>query len=124
MSLPEAVVAAFNAKYAGAEEVRWGKESDNEFEAEFELNEKEMTASFDTSGKWMETEAKLSEEDLPAPILQTLKSQFGDYRIVQAESLEKAGETAVYEVKLEKGESELEVVLDASGKVVKKEQEK
>jgi uncharacterized membrane protein YkoI len=80
-----------------------------------------MSANFDATGKWLETESILSKDGLPIQVLSTLKSQFGEYQIEQVESLEKAGESVVFEVKLEKGETVVEVVLDASGKVVKKE---
>jgi len=120
IKVPENVAASFKAKYPSAQKVEWSKESDTEFEAEFEMNGKEMTANFDTSGKWLVTETKLAKDDLPAPVLATLKSQFGDSKVKTAESLEKAGEAVVYEVKLEKDGTELEVVLDASGKIIKK----
>jgi len=119
--VPEKVADAFKAKFPSAQKVEWGKESASEFEAEFRLNGNEMSANFDASGKWLETEAKLTKDDLPAPVLATLKSQFGDSKIKKAESLEKAGEAVVYEVKLEQDEAELEVVLDSNGNVIKKE---
>jgi len=119
--VPKTVTVAFKAKYSAAQKVEWGKESDTEFEAEFKLNGKEMSANFDASGKWLEAETKLDKKDLPASVLATLKSQFGDSKIKKAESLEKAGEAVVYEVKLEQDESELEVVLDSNGNVIKKE---
>ena len=121
LSTPAAVAKAFETKFPSAGEVKWGKESDVEYEAEFELNDQEMSANFDANGTWLETEAKLAPKDLPAPVLATLKSQFGDSKIKKAESLEKAGEPVVYEIKLEQGENEVEVVLDANGKVISKE---
>ena len=119
--VPEKVATAFKVKYLAAKDVEWGKESDTEFEAEFKLNGKEMSANFDASGRWLETEAKLAPKDLPAPVLATIKSQFGDSKIKKAESLQKAGEPMIYEVKLGQDETEQEVVLDPRGKVLKKE---
>ncbi len=119
--VPEKVAAAFKAKFPAAQKVEWGKESSTELEAEFRLNGKEMSANFDAGGKWLETEARLDKKDLPASVLATLKSQFVDSKVKKVESLEKAGEAAVYEVKLEKEEAGLKVVLDAGGKVLKKE---
>jgi hypothetical protein len=119
ITVPEEVAAAFQTKFAAATEIEWGKESATEFEAEFKLDGKKMSANFDATGKWLETEAILSAEELPAPVLRTLKAQFGEYQVKKVESLEKASEPMTFEVKLEKGETILEVVLDASGKVVK-----
>jgi hypothetical protein len=119
-SVPDKVASSFRAKFGAAAEIGWGKESDNEFEAEFKLNDKTMSACLDSTGKWLETESAFAGNELPAQVLNTLKSQFGPYQVVKAESLEKNGEPLVFEVRLEKGESNLEVVLDQGGKVVQK----
>ena len=119
--VPGKVASAFKAKFPTAQDVQWGKESASEFEAEFKLNGKEMSANFDANGTWLETEAKLPARDLPAPVLAALKAQFGNSKVEKAESLEKAGEAVVYEVRLEQDEATLEVVLDASGKIIRKD---
>ena len=121
IKVPEKVVAAFRAKFPAAGALEWGKESDTEFEAEFKMNGKEMSANFNAAGKWLETEAKLSKNDLPAPVLATLKTKFGSSEVKNIESLEKVGEAVVYEVQLEQDENGLEVILDAGGRIVKQE---
>jgi len=118
---PEKVATAFKAKFPAASAVEWGKESDTEFEAEFKMNGREMSANFDAGGKWLETEAVLVKDDLPAPVLYTLESKFGNSEVRKIESVEKAGETVVYEVKLEQDENELEVLLDAGGRILRQE---
>lgn len=119
IKVPEKVAAAFKARFPAAVTVEWGKESDTEFEAEFKMNGKEMSANFDATGKWLETETRLSKNDLPAPVLAALKSTFGGSEVKNIESLEEAGKAIVYEVQLEQGEKKLEVILDAGGKIVK-----
>ena len=121
ITVPAAVASAFESRFPRAADVEWGKESDTEFEAEFTLNGKSMSANFDTSGKWLETESKVTEEELPAAVRGTLKSDFGMYQVSKAERLEKPGKSAAFEVKLVKGETTTEVVLTEDGKVVKKE---
>jgi len=119
IKVPEKVAAAFKAKFPAASAVAWGKESATEFEAEFKMNGKEMSANFDAAGKWLETETRLSKSDLPAPVLATLKSKYGGSEVKNIESLEEAGKAVVYEVQLEQDENALEVTLDAGGKIVK-----
>jgi uncharacterized membrane protein YkoI len=121
VTVPNAVKAAFKAKFPGAEEVEWGMESEKEYEAEFELNEVEMSANFDPTGKWLETETKLSEKKLPALVVATVKKEFPDYDVEKAEKLEKDGEPVVYEIKIEKDEKQVEVTLTMSGELIKKE---
>ncbi len=117
---PDQVLKAFNAKYTSASAVKWGHESANEWEAEFKMNGKEMSAAYDNSGKWMETETEISARDLPSSVTETLAREFKGYR---------KGETAIvenpemkgFEIVLKKGESAVEVVIDSNGKILKKE---
>ena len=118
---PEKVKAAFNQKFPNAEETDWEMEKENEWEAEFEMDEKEMSATFSQDGTWLETESEIEEKDLPAPVKETLKSQFKDYEVEEAESVE-TPQYKGYEIELE-GETEFEVVIDENGNVIKKEAE-
>jgi uncharacterized membrane protein YkoI len=115
IKVPEKVIATFNAMFPGAREIDWGKESDMEYEAEFEMNGRDISANFDSDGIWLVTETVLSADDLPEPVLKTIKSQFNGSDIVKVESVEKASEPIQYEVLLEKDENKREVMLDAVG---------
>lgn len=119
ISVTDAVAATFKAKYPSAQNVEWGMESATEFEAEFEMNGNKMSANFDADGNWIETEAVLTKDDLPAAVLAALNSQFGESEIMTIESLEKAGEAIVYEIKLKKGETETDIEFDSNGNVIK-----
>ncbi len=45
--VPAAVKTAFGKKFPTAKKVDWGKEGKTQWEAEFELNEKDISANFD-----------------------------------------------------------------------------
>ncbi|MFB6318991.1 PepSY-like domain-containing protein [Saccharicrinis sp. FJH54] len=115
---PEMVKSAFANKFPNARHVKWGKESKNEWEAEFKVNGMEYSANYDTSGKWLETESEINKKDLPESIKSTLKKDFSEYKTDEAEISETA-EGVFYEVKLEHKEKELEVVFDKNAKVIK-----
>lgn len=117
---PAQVNDSFNKKFAGATKVKWGKENDTEWEAEFKLNGEEYSANFSTEGKWLETEHEIKKSAIPENVKQTLDSEFLGYKIEEAEISETA-EGSVYEFGLEKGKSEMEVAISPDGKVVKKE---
>jgi len=117
---PEAVLKAFTAKFANAKEVEWEKEEDSEWEAEFEMDEEEYSANFSNSGEWLETEMEIETEDLPKEILEVLASEFPGYEIEEAET-EKTPSGDFYELEIEKGEEEMEVKMDKSGKILEKE---
>ena len=77
---PENVKAEFTKKYASAESVKWGSEVKNEWEAEFKIDGKKMSASFDNTAKWIESETEITEKELPATVISTLNKDFQGYR--------------------------------------------
>ena len=115
---PEAVKKAFTQKYAAANSVKWDSESANEWEAEFTINGKEMSASYDNAGKWLETETEIAAKDLPAAVSSTLTKQFAGYKPGEISIIESPTMKG-YEIALKKGETACEVVIDANGKVLK-----
>ena len=106
-------------KFPAAQNVKWGKEEDNEWEAEFKMNGKEMSASYDNSGKWLETETEISSKDLPATISAAIKIEFSGYKTGEMSLVENPVLNG-YEIALKKGESSLEVIFDINGTVLKK----
>ena len=44
------------------------------------MDGKKMSAAFDNSGKWMESETSISEKELPAPVSTTLDKEFKGYK--------------------------------------------
>jgi hypothetical protein len=117
---PENVVKAFSQKFPDAQSVKWNKENESEWEAEFKMDSEEYSANFSTDSVWMETEYEIEQSAIPANVKQTLDSEFADYNIEEAEISETAEDT-VYEFALEKGEQEMEVAIAPDGIVKKKE---
>ncbi len=67
-NVPAAVKTAFSKKFPTVKKVDWDKEGKTQWEAEFELNEKDMSANFDLQGNWKETETDIEEDEVPALI--------------------------------------------------------
>jgi ribosomal protein S17E len=82
------------------------------------MNGKEMTSSFDLNGKWLETETEISSKDLPAAVTATLAREFAAYKTGEMSIIENP-EMKGFEIALKKDKSAVEVVIDASGKVLK-----
>ena len=114
---PKQVTNAFQAKFQQVKKVTWNQEEATEWEAEFHMNGKEMSASFDPSGKWLETETDISKGDLPEGVKSTLNKQYAGYKIKETVIVE-SPEFSGYEIEMEKGETNIEVQLNSSGKVV------
>jgi hypothetical protein len=120
---PESVKKAFTEKYASAQSVKWSSEEKTEWEAGFKMGNKKMSASFDNSGKWIESETAIAEKELPAAVVSTLNKDFQGYKRGPAEIFE-SPEVKGFELGLSKGEISLEVIFDANGKIIKKSEVK
>jgi uncharacterized membrane protein YkoI len=118
---PAKVAESFKTKFPTAKSVKWEKENEKEWEAEFKMEGKEYSANFSVDGTWLETEHEIKNNELPEAVKMALKNDFGVYEIEEIEISEKSNGTA-YEVELEKGEQTLEVVFDVSGKVLSKKE--
>lgn len=116
--VPGKAVDTFNAMFPGAHDVEWGKESDTVFEAEFEVDGREVSANFDAGGIWLETETMLSVSDLPGDVRDGVASRFSGSEVRKVERVERAGEPVQYEVLIATDENESEVILDADGTIL------
>src|ERR1700704_515308 len=76
INVPSAVTKAFNSKYPGATNVKWGKESAKEYEAEFKLNGNSVSANFGTDGAWVETETVIKTAALPAAVVAAINKNY------------------------------------------------
>jgi hypothetical protein len=116
-AVPEVVVKAFKTKYPSAKEVKWEKEQAN-FEAEFEMKEVSMSAVFNPAGDFIEVESKMDKKMLPKPILESIAKDYPGYKIEEAAKIENNGKVT-YEAEVEKGEKSMDLIFDASGKLLK-----
>jgi len=119
--VPESVTSAFAQKFPKASKVKWGKESDKEWEAEFKMDGKEYSANFDNSGVWTETEYEISAKEIPAVVKTTLDAETVGYKIDES-SVSENKDGISYEFVIVKTKTEMELVIDPKGKVLKKEQ--
>ncbi len=119
--IPAAVQRSFQQKFAQASDIKWEAE-EGSYEAEFQLNGKEMSAEFAGDGTWKETETEVEQADLPAAIVDTLEAAYGDYEVKKAELCE-TPEGKNWEIEVKKDQTEMELVMDENGKILKKEAE-
>ncbi len=118
--VPATVSSAFAQKFPKATGVKWGKENEKEWEAEFKMDGKEYSANFDNSGAWVETEYEIAAKEIPAAVRVTLDKESAGLKIGESE-ISESKEGKVYEFILGKGKSEIELAIDPSGKLLKKE---
>lgn len=117
---PEKIKTAFKEKFPDAKSVRWGNEEKNEWEAEFVMDGKKMSAVFNNDGKWLESEIKVNKNKLPKAVITALNNDYKGYRIIVAE-YDETPDYKVYEIRFELDEKNMELVIDDYGTIVKKE---
>jgi hypothetical protein len=118
--VPATIKTTFSQKFPTASNVEWGRENDQEWEAEFKLAGKEYSATFDNAGVWMETEYEISMKEIPAAIKTTLDKESAGFKIGESVIAENK-DGKVYEFLLIKGKIETELLIDFNGIVTKKE---
>jgi hypothetical protein len=115
----ETVKKEFTKKYPSAQSVKWDSEEANEWEAEFNSDGKKMSACFDNTGKWLESETLISEKELPVAVVNTLNKDYEGFKKGPVEIFESPAMKG-FEMSLKKGEKSLEVIFDKNGTILKK----
>jgi hypothetical protein len=116
---PENVKKEFSQKFSGATSVKWDSEEKNEWEAEFKMDGRKMSACFDSLAVWTGSETVISVKELPEAVINSLKTEFSGYKKSLIEIYE-SPEIKGFELVLKKGELSYEVIFDNSGKVFRK----
>src|SRR5919112_1449170 len=100
--IPSEVTEAFKAKFPKAEKVEW-KDKLTNFEAQFNLDDNEYAADFNSNGEWLETDKKISFEALPEAVKDGFKkSKYADWTPGSVTLIEKKDKTTQYKVYVEK----------------------
>lgn len=117
--VPAPVKAAFAKLYPTADDVDWEKENEN-YEADFEVGEKENSAVFDSAGNLLESEVEINPGELPATVTQYINTNYAGSKIKEAAKITNASGVVTYEAEI-KGK---DLVFDAQGGFIKEVIEK
>lgn len=121
--VPANVKSAFSKKFSNASAVKWSRESDKEWEAEFKLNGKEYSANFDNAGTWTETEYEITPKEIPAAVKTTLDKESAGFKIEES-AVSESKDGKVFEFVITKDKTEFELSVDINGKVLSKKEAK
>lgn len=119
LSVPDAVLKAFKAKFPAAKQLKWNKENAKEYEAEFMLDNNKTSANFDPDGRWKETETIIPVTELPNAVTNAIMTRFKDALITEADRIEKPGARTVYEADIKLAGKKKEVLLKEDGTFMK-----
>jgi hypothetical protein len=116
--VPSKVEEEFKVKFPNATGIEWGKEGKNEWEAEFKIKDVKYSSNFLVDGTWKVTESEIPSSSLPKEVTATISKDFPGFKAKKVEKIESA-EMNGFEIQLVNGKSKKEIVIDASGKIIK-----
>ncbi len=116
---PAAVKAAFAARFPTVTKVKFDKERNGEYEANFRLDRVKMSANFTAEGAWRETESEIGAAALPVNVSQSISAKYPKAVIVGAAKIETSDKGTRYEADLRIGLKKSEVLFDEVGNEVK-----
>ena len=117
--VPAPVKQAFAKKFPGATDVKYEMEK-KDYEINFKDKGVEMSANFDATGKWLETETEIKESELPKEVSASVAKNFAGFKISEVAKTETPDKGLIYEMDLKKDKEGFEVQFSPKGDVLKK----
>jgi Putative beta-lactamase-inhibitor-like, PepSY-like len=117
--IPAPVKTAFNNKFPGATDIKWEKENKKELEANFKMNNAEVSANFNLDGTWVETETTIPSSELPVPVTNAVNTKYPGAVYGRTEKIEKPGAKILYEVNITVNGKKKELELNPDGSIAK-----
>ena len=136
VEVPAATRTTFEAKYPTASNVNWSHYQitmvpvewewtgwpamdTNDYVASFNMDGSDYWVWYDDGGSWIGTVTKINNSDLPPAVNKMLQSQYAGYTVVSVEKENNKDRTA-YEIKMEKGNDKMKLLVDENGRILKK----
>ena len=116
--VPTVVKNTLQKSYPSAKEIKWEKEKAN-YEAGFEVSEKEYSLLIDASGKILETEMEIKMEELPANAKAFISKNYAGQKIKETAKITDSKGVVTYEAEV-KGK---DLIFDKNGNFIKEVKE-
>jgi hypothetical protein len=124
VEVPKRVQDEFMKLYPKTTEVKWSKESQDEFEAEFKDNGETVSVVLNTEGELIETETKIDIKDLPKSVEPFVMENYKDYEITEAAKIIDGKGVLTYEAEISNCKEKKDLLFDKDGKSIVKKMEK
>jgi len=118
--VPAQVKAKFQSLFHAARDIKWRKQKNGSYEAEFKQNTSELGATIDSVGNLKETEKEMKVSELSKSIFNYVAKNYPDYKITEAAQITYADGKPIYEAEITKGKDVFDLLFDGSFKFIKK----
>ena len=85
--VPANIKQAFAKKFPVATDVKYELET-KDYEITFKEKGVGMSADFDPTGKWLETETEIKESDLPKEVISSVAKNFAGFKVTEVAKVE------------------------------------
>ena len=116
--VPSVIVNNFKKEFPKANDIEWEMQGDL-YNVDFEIGWfTDYEAWFTASGKLVKQTQEISKSDLPKAVINSIKTQYKEYRIEDAKKIIENG-VETYKVELEKWDEDFEVIYSKNGDLIK-----
>ncbi|MCX7767638.1 MAG: hypothetical protein N2110_01260 [Flavobacteriales bacterium] len=113
---PQAITAAFAARYSAATQVNWEKAT-GMYLAAFTLNGKSMKAAFKNDGTFLREEMLIAFGQLPEAVRKDAAQRFNESKITEAAKFIDAAGMTGYRIRYSNGNTRVDVMYNDQNKI-------
>ena len=117
--VPGQVGKAFRTKFPAAQQDSWAMDDPHTYIVAFFNGKKKQSATFDDSGKWLETETEIGINQAPVAVAKSYMKLFSGFNIQDVYEQERPDSTS-YEITIVKTHESYDLLFSAKGELVKK----
>ncbi len=112
---PVAATTTFSKLFPDATNVKWDKENDHNYEAEFKWKGVSYSANFSDTGEWLETESSFTFNELPEKVQQAYNTAHKGATVKEVAKIETSKQGTIYEVEMKQGMKTVELFYKSDG---------
>lgn len=114
----EKIQQAFSNKYADVKDVKWERDDNGYYEAQFKYNGEKFRADFTKDGKWIETENSVKYEQLPQPVKTLIEDEYEKEEITEIEFVDNSTKGKFYDVEFKRKGKNSDLMITTEGKII------
>jgi len=118
-ALPKKVLATFEKKFPGVDDVESEVKTKGDYKIKFKFNGKKTEIEIADDGTWEKTTTKLSFEDLPQEVKTSVNAQKKKAEISGVKSVVTNKSEIIYKIELKEGGKKTKLQINKKGKIIK-----